>query len=94
MVPLIRNRLPQHKLYFPAQNDMQIRNPRASYSAVKSVSAQLAVMAKQNKLRKREVQHAPAGTGALTHLNLDSMAHLDQERFSALMDEGTTGPYV
>lgn len=51
MVPLIRDILPQHKLYFPAQNDMQIRNPRASGSAVKSESAQLAVMAKKNKIR-------------------------------------------
>lgn len=109
MVPLIRDRLPQHKSYFPIQNDTQIRNPRVSDSAAKPVSAQLAVMAKQNKLRNgfrlggierqterrrnREVRHAPAGTGALT-LTLDPMACLDQERFSDQMDEGTTGPYV
>ncbi len=106
MVPLIRDILPQHKSYFPAQNDTQIRNPRASDSAAKSVSAQLAMMAKQNKLRNgfrlggierqterrrnREVRHAPAGTGALT-LTLDPTARLDQERYSAQMDEGTTG---
>lgn len=71
--------------------------------------AQLAVMAKQNKLRNGfrlegiekqterrrngEVRLAPAGTGALS-LTLDPMAHLDQERLSAQMEEGITGPYV